>query len=416
MAIVFFSCRKEYKAPVPDTSGWNQFNTPGATALSNNTRTKLEGVYTITNGADFFGDLAALKWSYTITNKDTSFQLTGFFGKDISYFIGEGKMINGSILINGYWRKMVSIATGIVHLTITAQNGATILLAENPFITTEGIITIAGFFGNGQDVPSQPLTLVYARKLYQNNNFRIMAHRSGGRTSDLLPAAENSIGIIKKASSFGSTGIEIDVRLTKDGIPVLYHDNTINTREVQKSGLVGPLENYSYEQLSTFVRLIDGEKIPTLREALHTVIYQTPLNYVWLDTKYTGSIISVREIQKEYLALAAAAGRKLKIVIGLPTADAYKQFIQLPEYKAVPSLSEQTPETVKTINAEVWAPRFTLGIQSDQVAQVHAMGKLAFVWTLDVPEYIEQFIRDGHFDAILSNFPSCVAYYYYVHQ
>ncbi len=74
--------------------------------------------------------------------------------------------------------------------------------------------------------------------------------------------------MIKKTPEFGSTGIEIDVRLTKDGVPVLYHDNTLNLRETQKSGLTGPIENYTYDQLSTFVRLVHGEKIPTLREAL----------------------------------------------------------------------------------------------------------------------------------------------------
>lgn len=243
-----------------------------------------------------------------------------------------------------------------------------------------------------------------------------MSHRSGGRTSDLLPFSENSIGIIKKTAEFGSTGIEIDVRLTKDGVPILYHDNTLNTREVQKSGLLGPIENYTFEQLSTFVRLKDGEKIPTLRDALKTVVFQTPLSFVWLDTKYTGSIIEVRAIQKEYLEIAAAAGRQLEIVIGLPTDDAYNEFLKLPQYQSVPSLSEQSPELVQNINARVWAPRFTLGTQNELVKQVHAKGKLAFVWTLDVPGYIQRFINEGHFDAILSNYPSCVAYYYYVYQ
>ena len=414
-SILFFSCKKEYKAPVPNISGWDLFENPSTQYLKSTSWSAMEGIYKLTKGNNEFGDLVALKWSFVIEKSDTTFHLSGFFGKDIAYFICEGKILNGSILLNGYWRKMVSVATGIIRLTIKPQDGAKMLLSANPFSGTD-VINIEGLFGNGQVAPNNPIQFIYYRKLNTSNNFRIMSHRSGGRTSDLLPSSENSIGIIKKTAEFGSTGIEIDVRLTKDGIPILYHDNTLNTREVQKSGLLGPIENYTFNQLSTFVRLIDGEKIPTLREALKTVIYQTPLTFVWLDTKYTGPIEEVRAIQKEYLQLAAAAGRQLEIVIGLPTDDAYQQFIKLPAYKSVPSLSEQTPEVVQNINAKVWAPRFTLGTQNELVNQVHANGKLAFVWTLDVPEYIERFINDGHFDAILSNYPSCVAYYYYVHQ
>ena len=414
-SILFFSCKKEYRAPVPNVSGWDLFENSSTQHLSNISRSAMEGVYKLTKGNNEFGDLVALKWSFVIEKNDTTFHLSGFFGKDISYFICEGKILNGSILLNGYWRKMVSVATGIIRLTIKPQEGASMLLSENPFSGID-IIAIDGLFGNGQTMPNIPIHFIYDRKLNTANKFKIMSHRSGGRTSDLLPFSENSIGIIKKKAEFGSTGIEIDVRLTKDGIPILYHDNTLNTREVQKSGLLGPIENYTFDQLSTFVRLTDGEKIPTLRDALNAVIYQTPLTFVWLDTKYTGSIIEVHAIQKEYLQLAAAAGRQLEIVIGLPTDDAYNEFIKLPAYKSVPSLSEQTPEVVLNINSRVWAPRFTLGTQNELVDQVHANGKLAFVWTLDVPEYIERFINYGRFDAILSNYPSCVAYYYYVHQ
>ena len=414
-SILFFSCKKEYRAPVPNVSGWDLFENSSTQHLSNISRSAMEGVYKLTKGNNEFGDLVALKWSFVIEKNDTTFHLSGFFGKDISYFICEGKILNGSILLNGYWRKMVSVATGIIRLTIKPQEGASMLLSENPFSGID-IIAIDGLFGNGQTMPNIPIHFIYDRKLNTANKFKIMSHRSGGRTSDLLPFSENSIGIIKKTAEFGSTGIEIDVRLTKDGIPILYHDNTLNTREVQKSGLLGPIENYTFNQLSTFVRLTDGEKIPTLRDALNAVIYQTPLTFVWLDTKYTGSITEVRAIQKEYLQLAAAAGRQLEIVIGLPTDDAYNEFIKLPAYKSVPSLSEQTPEVVLNINSRVWAPRFTLGTQNELVDQVHANGKLAFVWTLDVPEYIERFINYGRFDAILSNYPSCVAYYYYVHQ
>ncbi|MCW3092011.1 MAG: glycerophosphodiester phosphodiesterase [Ferruginibacter sp.] len=411
-----FSCKKDYQAPVPDFASWAPFNDPSAASLNIVSRSALEGVYTLDKGADMFGGLAAVKWSYTHNGNDTTFHVSGFFGKDISYFICQGKRLNDSILFNGYWRKMVSTETGIVRLTIGANEGGSLILSRNP-VVTRGSIVIKGMFGNGNELPGNELSMVYERKL--NNSlspFLIMAHRSGGRTSDLLPASENSVEMILKTPEFGSTGIEIDVRYTSDGVPILYHDNTLNLRVVRKSGLTGEIKNYSFSQLSTFIRLINGEKIPTLRQALDAVVYRTDLRFVWLDTKFDGPIDEVRAIQKEYLQKAAAAGRSLNIVIGIPGEDQFNSFIALPNYQNTPSLCELSIEQVEQCNALVWAPRFTEGPQNEKVALIHGQGRLAFVWTLDVPEYITNFIQNGHFDAILSNYPTCVAFNYYVHQ
>lgn len=414
LILCLISCKKSYEVVLPDTARWDQFNDPSASPIPATGRAALEGVYDLSESNDFFGDHVVLKANYSIRNGDTSFHLSGFFGKDIAYFICEGKYLNGSILFNGYWRKMVSTETGLIHLSIASGNGAGLVMSASPVIHA-GEITVDGFTGSGQQDPDRKITFTYNRKL-NRQPFQILAHRSGGRTSDLLPVSENSVAMILKTPEFGSTGIEVDVRFTKDGIPVLYHDDNINLREVQKCGLVGPLENYTYDQLSTFVRLIHGEKIPTLREALDAVINQTGLTFVWLDTKYIGSIAPVEAIQREYLAKAAAAGRTLDIVIGLPGEDQFKQFLALPDYSNISSLCELTTEDVTKINAKVWAPRFTEGTQVDAVAAIHRQGRKAFVWTLDVPEFITRFVTDGQFDGILSNFPSCVAYNFYVKQ
>ncbi|MEP6748694.1 MAG: glycerophosphodiester phosphodiesterase [Bacteroidota bacterium] len=408
-------CKKDYTAPVPNYDNWQEFTSAGPLLFSAASRRNMEGIYNLTDGVDVFGPNTAVKWSYVTAGTDTTYHLSLFFGKDIAYIICEGKKLNGDLLLNGYWRKMADTETGIARLTVSAAQVA-LLTGNNPVIDS-GAITINGFIGKDDGIPARKFSCTYNRKLYNKTPFKIIAHRSGGRTSDLLPVSENSVAMILKTSEFGSMGIEVDVRLTRDGTPILYHDNTVNLRETQKSGLIGPIENYTYNQLSTFVRLIHGEKIPTLREALDAVVYQTALSFVWLDTKVTdASLVTVRSIQKEYLQKAAAAGRNVTIVIGIPDDKAKKEFLSLPDYANAPNLCELGLEDVETTKAEIWAPRFTLGTQNDDVAKIHAEGKQVFVWTLDVPEFIEQYIRDGHFDAILSNYPSSVAYYYYVQQ
>ena len=45
-----------------------------------------------------------------------------------------------------------------------------------------------------------------------------------------------------------------------------------------------------------------------------------------------------------------------------------------------------------------------------------AAGLTVFVWTLDEPKFIQEFISQNNFDGILSNYSPVVAYYHYVEQ
>lgn len=410
--MALFSCKKNYEAPVPDTR-WDIFDDPAAVPLQGDIRQKMEGVYNMDIGTDVFGPMAALKWSYTAEGKDTTYHLTFFCEKQVSYFICEGKRRDSSILLNGYWRKMVNTETGKARFTITAANGAAALLRTGPLNGGDSLI-VNGVYGTGDNLPGTPIRLRYLRPLYKARHLEIVAHRGGGSTADLLPASENSVHMIKLAASFGATGIETDVRKTKDGVLVLFHDATLNERLIQKNGLVGPIENYTYDQLSNLVRLIHGEHIPTLQEALEAVVYATPLHYVWLDTKFTGSLQPLRDLQAAYMQKAAAIGKDLEITIGIPDQPVLQAFLALPGYRDIPSVCELDPDYVEKANSRIWGPRFTLGLQNETVDRLHAQGRRAFVWTLDIPENVYEYMTQGRFDGILSNYPSIVAYYYYV--
>jgi glycerophosphoryl diester phosphodiesterase len=412
IGVIAFSCKRNFEAPVPDTS-WDLFES--AEKLPSVARPGVEGVYNFQEGSDVFGLSAAAKWSYTANGTDTVYHLSLFCEKEVSYFILEGKKNGGDILLNGYWRKMVNTETGIARFTITASNGARQLLNGIPVGTADSIV-MEGMFGYGQVMPDQPIRLKYNRPLYKAKPLQIVAHRGGGSTADLLPASENSVAMINLATRFGATGIEIDVRKTSDKQFVLFHDATLNERLIRKNGLLGPIENYSYDQLYTLVRLIKGERIPTLQEALHTVVYNTALQYVWLDTKFTGPIDELVKVQRQYMQEAAAMGRKLEITIGIPDQQVLNNFLALPDHNTIPSVCELTPDDVVAANSRIWAPRWTLGLQNEQVQQVHAQGRRAFVWTLDVPENVFEYMNQGEFDGILSNYPSIVAYYYYAKQ
>ncbi|MGZ5190731.1 MAG: glycerophosphodiester phosphodiesterase, partial [Flavisolibacter sp.] len=291
--ILLTSCQQNSDVEVPEDH-WNLFDSAAAMALSAPVRNKMEGVYTIEQSDDF-GSVAALKWSYTKTKNDSIFHLSIFCEKEISYFILEGKEIGDSIILNGYWRKMDSDETGKARFTV-----------EN---SGEQII-MHGTYGEDDEEPTQKLLLKYIRPLYNKSHLEVVAHRGGGRNTDFLPASENSIELILRASRFGASGVEVDIQLTKDNIPVLYHDDKINDRLTEKPGIRGPLEDYTYDELKD-IKLKKGERIPKLRDALDSILHKTPLQFVWLDAKKKTTIPVLRELQKEYTDAALAVGRKL---------------------------------------------------------------------------------------------------------
>jgi len=92
----------------------------------------------------------------------------------------------------------------------------------------------------------------------------VVAHRGDWRN-----APENSLQAIENCIKMGVDMVEIDVRLTKDSIPVLMHDNTIDRTTTGK----GKIEDWTLEELKKLY-LKNGanhtthHKIPTLEEAL----------------------------------------------------------------------------------------------------------------------------------------------------
>jgi len=316
--------------------------------------------------------------------------------------------------LSGYWRYSTSSETGAANFYIPARSGGGEIVYGD---TSGNAITFVGEYGNGNGLADKPLVLKFMRPFsdeVKQSNFYILAHRGGGRNSDYLGVSENSIEMINIAERFGSTGIEIDARLSKDGIPFLYHDGDINLRLTQKGLIWGNIEDFTWVQLRSLVTLRNGEKIPSLREALEFVLEKTTIKAVWLDTKDVDVIDSSIAIQRDILQRASDMGRDLKIVIGIPADDVFEEFITKPGFQDVPSLCELTIDQVRQANSLIWAPRWTQGIQTDAVRQMHAEGRLAFTWTLDDANYIEEFINTGEFDGILTNYPTIVSYYHYI--
>ncbi|NBB63480.1 glycerophosphodiester phosphodiesterase [Pseudomonas sp. ODNR1LW] len=88
----------------------------------------------------------------------------------------------------------------------------------------------------------------------------IAAHRAGH-----LRSPENSLAAIEEAVQARADIIEIDVKVSADGVPFLMHDQTV-ARTTDGSG---EAEGLTYAQVRA-LRLADGSPPPTLVEALRS--------------------------------------------------------------------------------------------------------------------------------------------------
>jgi len=161
------------------------------------------------------------------------------------------------------------------------------------------------------------------------------------------------------------------------------------------------------------VTLKNNEKIPTLQEALSAALYNTKLKAVWLDIKSPDVVNIIAPIIIEYQNKAKLINRRFEIYLGIPDSEILESFMNCTDRENLQSLCEMDPKDVYSSNSYIWAPRWSLGLLPDEIAQMHSNGKKVFTWTLDEQVFIKKFIQKGTFDGILSNYPFIVAYEFY---
>jgi glycerophosphoryl diester phosphodiesterase len=77
-----------------------------------------------------------------------------------------------------------------------------------------------------------------------------------------VEAPENTLLAFARALELGVDGIELDVQVTRDGVPVVFHDSTLT----RLTGTSGRLADKTWAELQKL--RVQGEPIPTLADAL----------------------------------------------------------------------------------------------------------------------------------------------------
>ena len=128
---------------------------------------------------------------------------------------------------------------------------------------------------------------------------RYYAHR--GLHDNKGDAPENSMKAYKKALD-KAYGMEFDVHLSKDSVPVLCHDFTLERmyRDDKGEPVKGKIYDYTLEELRQFHLLDTDERIPLLNDVLEMLDGKVPL-IIELKIESANKDLSICEIVSDML-------------------------------------------------------------------------------------------------------------------
>ncbi|MDV2482124.1 glycerophosphodiester phosphodiesterase [Methanoculleus sp. Wushi-C6] len=204
----------------------------------------------------------------------------------------------------------------------------------------------------------------------------IIGHRGAGA---LEP--ENTLRALRRGMACADL-VEVDVRLTKDGIPVAIHDATVD----RTTDGTGPVKGYIIEDLKE-LDAGEGETIPTLREILDIIQGQTGLV---VEIKEPGTEAIVASVLMDLMP------EQLFLVSFHPGSVATAKRL-LPGAKAGLIYSQETPDPVdlaRSAQADLILPRWDR-LSHGVVEQAHDAGLLVVPWTLNAEDEFEEAARLG---------------------
>jgi glycerophosphoryl diester phosphodiesterase len=221
------------------------------------------------------------------------------------------------------------------------------------------------------------------------NGWLLIAHR--GASAD---ATENTIAAFDLAKRQGADAVECDVRLTRDGTPVVFHDADLR----RLGGRPERIDALSDGALAA-VRVGDGERIPTLAEALDWSSRGLPL------------VIEV----KAGAELARVARQVAAAIRRAPAA----QILDVSSFSAplLSALAAQLPGVPRALVAEEDAAEAAAVARSLNVEALHLAverwpGHPPFaptlVWTVDDPVQARRLLDEGA-TGIFTNRPGRLA-------
>ena len=231
----------------------------------------------------------------------------------------------------------------------------------------------------------------------QRNHFINYAHRGASSY-----APENTMEAFHLGIGMGANGIETDVQRTKDGILVLFHDDTI----LRMTGKPGKIQDYTYDELLTMPVSNYGlsGRIPRLEEFLEA--------FAHLDLQFAIEFKEAFTEQQTIDLLDRFQMQEKTVLTSFKLECLMRAKLYAPQYKVGYLTDDVNPmviKVLKTMGVEQVCPKGKL-ITPDLVEQLHGEGFSVRPWGVK-SEARMQAIYDAGVDGMTVNFPDKLTAY-----
>lgn len=229
---------------------------------------------------------------------------------------------------------------------------------------------------------------------------KIIAHRGYWDTEG---SAQNSIASLKKASELKLYGAEFDVHVTKDGVVVLNHDETINGNDIQHSNYADIKDQ----------KLSNGETIPTLEQyldaakstkGLKLILEIKPHKSKEADERAVNAVMDIVKSKKavkdtEYISFSldickAIIARDAKATVAYLRGDIAPQEAKQLGFSGLDyyfKTYEQHPEWIK--EAQKLGLTINVWTVNDQAVMLNMIGQNVDFITTDNPVLLRKLIK-----------------------
>ncbi len=230
----------------------------------------------------------------------------------------------------------------------------------------------------------------------------VIAHRGASAF-----APENTLASFNLAVTLGADAVELDVKLSKDGVPVIMHDATVDRTTTGK----GKVIDLPLAELKTFDAgkwkdaKYTGEPIPTLEE-----VFASVGSRLWINVELTNYSTPNDDLVPRVVALIQKMNLQKRVLLSSFDPRNLRRARQLDP--SLP-LAQLTSADMAIYLRDVWfAPFFphqarhpdVVQLKQKGVAWYHQHGYKVNVWTNNDPDDMRAFVQQG-IDGLITDVP-----------
>lgn len=219
---------------------------------------------------------------------------------------------------------------------------------------------------------------------FMNAQTQIIAHRGYFQTQP--PTTENSVTALQNAQKLKIYGSEFDVRMSKDGVLIINHDEHHGKMEISET---------DFKELAK-LKLSNGEKYPTLKDylkagkkdkALKLIVEIKPAKTEALENELVEKTIAMikdmkLESQCEYISFSLNICKQIKKIA--------------PDFKVQYLRGELSPQQIKEEGLDGLDYHYSVFQKNPTwISEANALGLITNSWTVNDVEIYNELKKQG---------------------